>query len=247
MIEFSERESDLFKLRFARATIHSDFDRWDGIKKEISDMDLDYLRLKVANPGSHFISQLSALSPHIFLAGIIRLYKMKVDTGLDKSFNPDVIFKKVTLGEKNFFKRILEATYTDCPLGNHHYPLLEKHFPLHLQIENIGSYFADFFSGQEPGREAYMGYLNGEPVGCFASDFSNPHTVETLYAGILPAHRNKDLFKDMIRYYKKLCHERGKTEAICGARIENLPSQFAMEQEASFCYGHEWVYMIGFK
>jgi hypothetical protein len=61
MIEFSARESELFKLRFGRATIDSDFPDWQEIKKKISDLRLDYLRVKVTNPDKDFISKLSRL------------------------------------------------------------------------------------------------------------------------------------------------------------------------------------------
>ena len=46
MIEFSERESKLFNLRFGRATINSDFDQWNEVQKAINDLKLDYLRLE---------------------------------------------------------------------------------------------------------------------------------------------------------------------------------------------------------
>ena len=244
MIEFSERESKIFNLRFGRATVKTDFDQWAGIKKEIEDLKLDYLRLKVANPDSNFFSKLPQLSTELYMTGIIRQYKININESAAGYVSPYVSFRKVSLTDSAFFKELVKNTYTGYPMGHYHYPGMDRHFPMNLQLENIGSYFADHFAGQEEGKEAYIGYLDGEAAECFVSDFSDPLSVNTLYAGILPIHRDKDLFKDMIRYYKRLCFDRGKAEAVCGARIENLSSQYAMERESSFCYGHEWVYMI---
>ena len=246
MIEFSERESKLFDLRFGRATINSNFDEWADVYKSIQDFDLDYLRLKIVNPDSGFLARFSAMAPHADLTGVIRLYKIIIIEEHARHLNPVATFRKVKPQDKKLLKELLINTYSDVPFGFYQYPRLSKSFPLALQMENIGSYISDHFSGTEDGKEAYIGYVNDVPVECFASDFRDGSIATTLYAGILEQHRDNDLFKDMIRFFKNLCLKKGMTKAICGARLENLSSQYAMEKEGSICYGHEWVYMIAF-
>jgi hypothetical protein len=246
MIEFSERESALFDLKFGRATINSDFDEWNEIQRSIRAFDLDYLRLKIVNPDSGFLSRFSAMAPQADLTGVIRLYKIIITEQYAQYQKPMAEFRKATPADKQLLKELLMETYTDVPFGYYQYPRLSKNFPLNLQMENIGSYFHDHFCGTEEGKEAYIGYIDGKPVECFASDFRDGGTATTLYAGILKEHRDNDLFKDMIRFFKNLCLKKGMTKAICGARLENLSSQVAMEKEGSVCYGHEWVYMIAF-
>jgi hypothetical protein len=246
MIEFSGRESKLFNLRFGRATINSDFDQWNDVQKAVKEFNLDYLRLKIVNPDSDFLSGFRTMAPEADLTGIIRLYKIIITHEHAQHPAPIAVFKKATQADKQLLKELLIGTYTDVPFGFYQYPLLTKNFSLTLQMENIGSYISDQFSDTEAGKEAYIGYLNGKPIECFASDFRDSPTASTLYAGILPEYRDNDLFKDMIRFFKNLCLQKGMTKAICGARLENLPSQVAMEKEGSICYGHEWVYMIRF-
>ena len=247
MVEFSERESNLFNAKIGRVNVGADFDEWVKIKEESQALDLDFLRIKISNPDSSLLSKLSVVAPNLYLIGVIRLYKINITPDAAFHHTPVAEFRKVSLADKHLLKEILMKTYTETPLGFFQHPPLSQVFRMDLQLENISSYFADHFSGTEPGKEAYIGYMDGKPIECFASDFNDQHTVITLYAGILQEYRNKSLFKDMIRYYKKLCYDRGKIDAICGARIENLVSQYAMEQESSFCYGHEWVYMASFK
>ncbi|MCW3127375.1 MAG: hypothetical protein JWO03_3033 [Bacteroidetes bacterium] len=246
MIEFSERESRLFDLRFGRATIDSDFNQWNEVRKAASDLDLDYLRLKIVNPDSDFLAGFSEMAPKADLTGIIRLYKIIITAEQAQYNAPVAEFRKASIGDKQLLKELLMETYTDVPFGYYQYPRLTKSFPIDIQMENIGSYIADHFSGTEEGKEAYIGYIDGKPVECFASDFRDGLTATTLYAGIVREYRDNDLFKDMIRFFKNLCFKKGMTKAICGARLENLSSQYAMEKEGSICYGYEWVYMIGF-
>ena len=247
MIEFSERESILFNLRFGRATINSDFDQWKEVHKAAKDLDLDYLRLKVVNPDSGFLSRFSSQTPAAHLMGVIRLYKIMITEAHAQRPSPVAEFKKVTEQDRQLLKELLQETYTDVPFGFYEYPSVAADFPLKLQMENIGTYISDHFSGGEEGKEAYIGYIDGKPVECFASHFDKSGVATTLYAGILKECRDKDLFQDMIRFFKKLCLSKGMYKAICGARLENLSSQYAMEKENSVCYGHEWVYMIEFE
>jgi hypothetical protein len=246
MIEFSERESRLFDLRFGRATIDSDFHQWADVQKACRDMRLDYLRLKIVNPDSDFLARFDTMASKADLMGIIRLYKIIMKEATCQHPNPIADFRMVSVENKELLKRLLIETYTDVPFGYFQYPEITKNFPLDIQLENIGSYIADHFSGTEEGKEAYIGYLDGKPIECFASDFRDGATATTLYAGILKEHRDNDLFKDMIRFFKNLCYKKGMTKSICGARQENLSSQHAMEKEGSICYGYEWVYMIRF-
>ena len=246
MIEFSERESILFNLRFGRATINSDFDQWNEVYNSAKLLDLQYLRLKIVNPDSGFLSRFNQVKVGVSLMDIIRLYKIIMSETHANYSKARVEFRKVNPADRELLKNLLKTTYTDVPFGYYEYPRIKNDFPLELQLENISTYLSDHFSGVETGKEAYIGYLDDKPIECFASHFGNDKIATTLYAGILKEYRDKDLFQDMIRFFKALCLSKGMTKAVCGARLENLGSQYAMEKEGSICYGHEWVYMIGF-
>lgn len=246
MIEFSARESELFGVRFGRATITSDFRDWQLLLTRSQDMQLDYLRLKMVNPHDTFLDQFSSVAWHADLLGVIRLYKIVAKEAHAQYDHPVARFSKASLADKELLKDLLIRTYTETPFGFFQYRRLSDIFPLDKQLENIGTYIADNFCGQYPDKEAYIGYLDGQPIECFASDFSDGSTAVTLYAGILTEHRDHDLFKDMIRFFKQLCWQKGMKKSICGARLENLSSQYAMEREGSVSYGTEWVYMISF-
>lgn len=246
MIEFSARESELFGVRFGRATITSDFKDWERLRRLSADMQLDYLRLKVVNPEDSFLDHFCQADWHADLMGVIRLYKIVAREAHAHYDAPVARFQKVTESDKQLLKDLLIKTYTEVPFGFFQYKALLGKFPLEKQLENIGSYIADNFCGQYHDKEAYIGYVNGKPIECFASDFSDGTTAVTLYAGILTEHRDHDLFKDMIRFFKQLCWQKGMAKSICGARLENLSSQYAMEREGSVSYGTEWVYMISF-
>ena len=247
MIEFSERESKIFDLRFGRATIHSDFNNLDTIIEQSKAHDLDYLRVKIVDPDSQFLAKLSEIEPRVYLTGIIRLYKGKVELSPNSYFNPDLVFKKVEPADKQVFKDLVKEVYTGLPMGYYQYPELMVKVPLHLQLENISSYFSDYFSGVDTAREAYIGYVNDQPVTCFVLDFSNAKVASCLYAGVVQSYRSRGVFRDIIRQMCMLTHARGIKQLTAGARLENVSSQYGMSKEIGICYGHEWVYILSFK
>ncbi len=246
MIEFSARESELFGVRFGRATITSDFRDWEQVRRLSTEMQLDYLRLKIVNPDDSFLDHFNSINWHADLMGVIRLYKIVAKEAHATYEAPVATFKRATEADKQLLKDLLIQTYTEVPFGFFQYKALLEKFPHQKQLENIGTYISDNFCGQHKDREAYIGYVNGKAIECFASDFTDGSTAVTLYAGILTEHRDNDLFKDMIRFFKQLCWQKGMKKSICGARLENLSSQYAMEREGSVSYGTEWVYMISF-
>jgi hypothetical protein len=246
MIEFSERESQLFNLNFGRASVNSHFDEWSQILEQSRAHKLDYLRIKVVDPDSDFMEKLASINAQNYLLGIIRLYKKKVDRPGEAYFNPDIIFRKVTVEERGSFKQLIRDMYMDFPMGYFQYPELTVSFPIDLQMENISSYFSDHFSGSDATKEAYVGYLNDKPVTCFVIDTSDPRVALGLYGGVIKEYRAKNVFRDAIRYLTTISHERGIKQLITGARLENVSSQYGFSSEIGFCYGHEWVYMIRF-
>jgi hypothetical protein len=141
---------------------------------------------------------------------------------------------------------VVKMTYSDHPLGYFQYPELARSFPIDLQLENVSSFFSDYFSGVEPGKEAHIGYIDDEPVACFASEFYDPLTTMTSYAGVKAGNRGRGLFRDILRQLVFISNAKGKQSSAGGARLENLPSQYAMEKEGASCYGHDLVYMVGF-
>jgi hypothetical protein len=248
MIHYSDRESKLFGTRLGRVDLSPDFGEWDKLSQEASALQLDYLRVKIESPAADLLQHLAQQSARYYHIGVIKLYKMRVDKPLTGEINPNIVFRKVEPTDKTLFKNIVLDTYTDTPMGFFHHPEVDRDFPLALQLENISSYLADYFSGIEPNKVAYIGYVAERPVACFASEYNDSDgIVTTYYAGILAEYRDKGLFGEMIRFYKQLSCDRGMRYSKHGARIENLASQFAMEKEGSFCYGHEWVYMLCYK
>ena len=245
MIEFSERESKLFNLRFGRTTIPSGFNEWDKVIEESKTLALDYLRVKVVDPDSLFLSRLPSIAPRIYLIGIISLFKKKVEQDPEAYDNPDHVFKKVTQSEKQIFKDLIREVYTGSPMGYFQYPELNASFPIDLQIENISSYFSEYFTGTDDTKVAYIGYREGVPVSCFVLDFKDPKVTVCLYAGVIQKYRGMGAFKDASMYVTMLAHSRGARQIAAGARLENVSSQFSMSKVGYF-YGHEWVYMISF-
>ena len=245
MIEFSERESKLFDLRFGRTTIPSDFNDWDKILQQSKALDLDYLRIKVVDPDSGFLATLPTIPHRIYLTGIIKLFKKKVEENPQPYSNPDHIYKKVSPDEKQLFKDLVKEVYTGSPMGYFQYPELNERFPLPLQMENISSYFADHFSGSDQNKEAYIGYRDGVPVSCFVVDFIEPKIVSCLFAGVIQKYRSMGVFGDASSYLAQVAHERGVRQIVAGARLENISSQYSLSKVGYF-YGHEWVYIMGF-
>ena len=246
-MEFSERESKLFNLRFGRATIHSDSNNLDEVIEKSKALDLDYLRVKIVNPDSHFLAKLSQIEPRAYLMGIIKLYKRRPGKDHEPYSNPGLVFKKVTQEDKLVLKDFIKSMYVGFPMGYYQYPDLNVRFPLELQLENISSYFSDYFSGTDETKEAYIGYMDGQQVACFVMDFGDPKVASCLYAGVIQTYRSKGVFKDAITHLTSLADARGIRQVIAGGRLENLSSQYGMAKDIGICYGHEWVYMLSFK
>jgi hypothetical protein len=246
-MEYSERESKIFNLKFGRATIRSDSDNLQSIIEESKNLGLDYLRVKIVNPDSHFLAKLSQIEPRAYLMGIIKLYKRRAGQDHEPISNPDLVFRKIGLEGRQLFKDFVRNTYTGFPMGYYQYPELDASFPLDLQLENISSYFSDYFLGSDLAKEAYIGFINDLPVACFVMDFSDPKVASCLYAGVIQAYRSRGVFKDAITQLTMLADQRGIKQVVAGARLENLSSQYGMAKDIGVCYGHEWVYMLSFK
>jgi hypothetical protein len=247
MMEFSERESQLFRLKFGRATIHSDAHNLEAVIAQSKAYDLDYLRVKIVNPDSHFQHHLSRVAPRSYLMGVIKLYKRRPGKDHEPLSNPDLVFRRVTPETKGRFKDFIKSIYQGYPMGYYRYPELDESFPLDLQLENISSYFADFFSGAEDTREAYVGYMDGQQVACHVMDFGDPKVANCLYAAVVQTHRSRGVFKDAITHLTTLADERGIRQVVAGGRLENLSSEYGMAKDIGICYGHEWVYILSFK
>ena len=141
-------------------------------------------------------------------------------------------------------KQLVIDTYTELPMGFFQNEILEKYFPVQLQIENFASHISKKYTQQgNPGKHGWLIKFSGEFIGCAATEFKNENSY-TPYIGLLPQFRQKKLFTNVARYLQQAMKDGGCQFATGAARLHNIASQINFEREGQKYISHDYVFML---
>lgn len=243
MITFSERESELFKLRFGR--YEGPMYDATAMRNEILDGSYDFVRLKLTDPNGELFVHLEQVGFPYLLLDIHRLYDLDLTTyEVPAQKHPEVTFEPCDGSQKELYAQLVRDTYTELPMGFFKHALLEKYFPVQAQIENFAHYMAQHFIERgNPGKQGWLIKLNGAYIGCCATEFKGEFSY-TPYIGLLPQYRKKNLFTDVARYLQRAMKEGGCRYATGAARLHNIASQVNFEREGQKYTRHDYVFML---
>ena len=243
MIIHSPSESKLFNIKFGR--YEGVLDRPEEMYLQILGDKFDFVRLKISNPGDDLFLLLDRIGFPFYLLDIHRLYDLDLTTyEIPPMEIPEMEFTVCNGSQKEQMKQLVRDTYTESPMGFFRNEMLEKIFPVQLQIENFASYISENFVEQgNPAKRGWLIKLNNEFIGCACTEFKNLHSY-TPYIGLLPQFRKKHLFTNIARYLQRAMKEGGCKFATGSARLHNIASQVHFEREGQKYTQHDYVFML---
>ena len=243
MIFYSEKESKLFGIKFGR--YEGVLNETEKLREQIIKEQFDFVRLKILKPGEDLFVLLHKIGFAFHLLDIHRLYNLDLHTyqlpPLELSEMEFVICDGANEGQ---MKQLVIDTYTELPMGFFQNEMLEKYFPVQLQIENFASHISEKYTQQgNPGKHGWLIKFSGEFIGCAATEFKNENSY-TPYIGLLPQFRQKNLFTNVARYLQQAMKDGGCQFATGAARLHNIASQINFEREGQKYISHDYVFML---
>lgn len=234
----------MFNLKFGR--YEGPVPNTEAMRLQIIEEQYDFVRIKLLNPGEDLFIQLNRLGLPYHLLDIHRLYDLDLTTYTVPPLElPEMEFIGNDGTNAHEVKALITATYTESPMGFFRNEMLERHFPLPLQIENFATYIATNYNqlSGNPSKRSWVIKLNGEAIGCAATEFRGQHSY-TPYIGLLPQYRKKHLFTNIARYLQQAMKDAGCHYATGSARLHNIASQVNFEREGQKYTSHDYVFMI---
>ncbi len=243
MIAYSEKESRLFNLRFGR--YEGLLTEPEKLRRQIMDDKFDFVRVKILNPGDDLFLLLNRIGFPFHLLDIHRLYDLDLHNYQVPLLElPEMEFIACDGSQKEQMKKMVIDTYTEWPMGFFKSDIIEKYFPLNLQIENFANHIAENYIEQgNPAKHGWLITLNGNFIGCAATEFKNDKSY-TPYIGLLPQMRRKHLFANIARYLQQAMKDGGCKYSTGAARLHNLASQINFEREGQKYVSHDYVFML---
>ena len=243
MIVYSEKESQLFNLKFGR--FEGALAEPEAMRNEILEGGYDFVRLKILNAGDDLFVLLNRIGFPFHLLDIHRLYDLDLYTyEIPEMELPEMQFLPCDGTQQQEVNQMVIDTYTEAPMGFFRNELIEKYFPLHLQIENFAAHIAENYVQQgNPAKRGWLIKLNDEFIGCAATEFKGEKSY-TPYIGLLTQFRKKHLFTNIARYLQRAMKDGGCKYATGAARLHNLASQVNFEREGQKYVSHDYVFML---
>lgn len=242
MIEYSKQESEIFGVPFGRANLEENFDNWNDLKKEFSNSECRFLRIKIQNPKAQNIDELNAKFDKVHLLDILRVYR-SFDVPVE-NIHRNLRFEVVTPATIHILEDIINETYDDMPFGNYTPSAILKIFPREIQLKALKEYFTEFYDGRLSDKIGYIIYDNLEnSVGCLVTDFLENSTY-TYYIGVKKEFRSNQIFFRVINFIYYFTKQRDLAYGECAARISNFYSQKTLEKSNMRFVRYDWVYLI---
>ncbi|MCS6935831.1 MAG: GNAT family N-acetyltransferase [Chitinophagales bacterium] len=243
LLTYSENESRLFGVRFAR--YEGPLPDCTAMREEVHYQQLDFVRLKITHADDTLFARLHELGFPWHLLDIHRYY------WLDTHQRPIVLhngsglsLRQHTTSTFAAMQQIVAETFSEMPLGYFRHPVIEKYFPLPLQIKNVSCHIAsEFTQTTNPGKQAWFIEKDGQTIGCGATNFM-PEEAYTVYIGLLPQHRKKNLYDDVINLMQYTIQQNGARYITGSARLHNLSSQAVFERQGERYLRHDYVIML---
>ncbi len=243
MIFYSEQESQLFNVRFGR--FEGGLESLTGLRDEIVTAKYDFVRIKLKDPDENLFVQLHALNFPFQLLDIHRFYSrdfQEMPVGKPSTSLVHLIRHEGTLTED--IKQMVVQTFDEHPMGFFTNSLLEKYFPVALQLQNIAEYIATHHcETTNPGKQSWLILVNDEIAGCGSTAFYG-NEAYTTYIGLLSQYRKKSIYAEVIAAMQYEIQQSGTRFCTGSSRLHNLSSQSVFERQGEKYTRHDYVFML---
>lgn len=242
-IVFSEKESALFNLRFGRYE-GSKFNTQELVA-EIKAKQLDFVRLKIIGADESLFSWLNETQEPWHLLDIHRYYWLDtLETPVVLKNDLQLTLTLNTIDTVSTMHQLVCNTFSEMPMGFFKHHLIQKYFPIELQRQNVAQYIStQYTDSSNPGKQSWLIKQNGKLVGCGATNFL-PDEAYTVYIGLLPEHRKKSLYDNVINLMQYTIQQNGARYITGSARLHNLSSQAVFERQNERYTRHDYVIML---
>lgn len=222
MLDFSDFESNCFKLNIARYHAASTVEV-ESIIHFLTKHNIDLLRLKcLSQESQNFLNAFLLDSYQVFYSHSILNFSIDYKAaGLEPVKNQNLTFEEVSSSSKEaFYDAVFKGMY-DEPIGYFKTPLVHSKITKDQESACNAAYYAENYSGQVFDKKAWLVKWNRQYVGAFVFEISS-NAIHTSLAAVLPEFRSMGLFNDMRVFQKNYCIQNGVLTASCGARISNI-------------------------
>ncbi len=223
MIEHAKMESQIFGLRMGRAEA-VDLDPI-SFSQELLNFEYDVVRLKL--PSKNPLAEISLKKTGIpfALSGIIEKFWISREVfDIKPQMKSGLTFEEYSPQWREYFRSSIRDCFSDQSLGFFDVPYFRTLVSPDLQIKAFTNYYIHQLDLFQKNLRGWCVLLNGKFVG-FLINTVQEHTTETVLAGILPAFRNQQIYREIVRFSQNFGKECGKKGGYCGARIQNIISK----------------------
>lgn len=252
VIEFSETETRCLKLKFGRYNASQVDPKY--IKAAILEEKYDVVRVKTCASDELVSINLEQTGFPFYFNGGVRRYQVNCfEAPLPPFTSPDISFELFTGQKMDIFEQIMFDSMGDNPLGYYRSPLLSKKITRDMEVKCLFEYYSHY-NNNSRFSDNYLWFMKvGEDyAGIIALYvYRDKSMVDSTLAGFMKNYQSKGLFPNILRHIRNFCREQNLTYFCCGARLENLHSQWAFEKDFMKGTGVDYIFhvvpLLGFK
>lgn len=220
IINFSQNESDLLKLKIGRC-VSTNFDE-QQLLKQIIDNEYDICRLTISSEDETTITKLEKTGIPYYYSGSITRYKTVISELPERTFiHNDLEYEKYDGTQNDLLLKLLIGTWGTYPIGYYRTPFLNQLVTKEQEILCVFEFYKKYNLQKDyPNNTIMFIKHNDNYVGFFALNIIDDR-LESHIGGIVDPYREGGYFFDMQEYIRRFCID-NKLKYFCfGARNEN--------------------------
>lgn len=204
----------------------------------------DLIRVKTSCKDEFAVQKMYETKIPFFFSGGVRRYRVNCfEAPLQEYTHMSIGFEKCTEKHRDILYYIMKDSWGEYPLGYYRTPIINEFVTKERELECLFQYYIEFYTNNSPLNHLWLMYFENKPVGFLALN-NLEDGVDSTIAGILKSFQNNGLFPNILRFIRKYCRENGLKYFNCGARLENIYSQRAFENDFMKAVDNEYIYHI---
>lgn len=241
----SEFETKWLGLKFGR--YNTECIDADLLKAAVLENSYDVVRVRTVSTDDVACLKLSRAGFPFYFSGGVRRYKVDCfEVPLPPFTDTDVSFELFTGQNRAEMERIITESMIDSPIGYYRSPGLSDRITKEMEAKCLYEYYAHYNNNSIfPGNYLWFMRLANENVGFIALNiYREKDMVDSSLAGFPKKFQGQGLFPNILRHIRGFCREQNIRYFCCGARLENLYSQWAFEKDFMKGVGIDYVFHV---
>ncbi|MFN8292476.1 MAG: hypothetical protein U0T72_02060 [Chitinophagales bacterium] len=243
--EYSAYETKYLGLKFARYNTNC-IDA-DYLNHTLYSEQYDVIRIRTSATDNWANIKLNSLKYPFFFHGGIRRYTVNCFEVPPPQFtHANISFELYTTQNKHILQSLFSVCIQEEPIGYCRTPLLQNIISKETETNCLSEFYCHLYNNREYASN-YLWLMKADEnyIGFVAlTVYDDVLKVDASLAGVIPTYQNKGLFPNIIRQVRKFCIENNLPNFTCGARLNNMYSQWAFEKEYMKCEETQYVYHL---